>query len=222
MIRDRLRRAARKAAVKLLHMEFDVEERDPTAKTVGDPSKFDESVIPKLVDGDGDTPGPNHRTDIGRTWVSAQLVSGQPPCFIDIRPPLEVVAGVLPGALVMPGHDVRNKLDRLPAKDIRITVYDQTGDQGSTEVAAWLRDEGWAWARRLQGGYAEWIEHDEPIEVPEVPKWARLKVGDPVRLKDGRDGWVQEVTVTGRTARYTVWLADQTSIGPLAAGDLEA
>ena len=61
-------------------MEFDTEDRDPAARRRGDPSQFDPSKIPPLVDGDGDTPGPNHKTEIGRTWVSAQLAGGGPVC----------------------------------------------------------------------------------------------------------------------------------------------
>ena len=73
MIRDRLKKAARKAAIRLLNMEFDTEDRDPNARGNPDASKFDPDKIPPLVDGDGDTPGPNHKQDIGRTWVAAQL-----------------------------------------------------------------------------------------------------------------------------------------------------
>ena len=41
MIRDRLKKAARRAAIKLLNMEFDTEERDPNARGVADPNNFD-------------------------------------------------------------------------------------------------------------------------------------------------------------------------------------
>jgi len=136
MIRDRLKKAARSAAVKLFHMEFDVEARDPGAKTVGTVGEVDHRVIPRVVQGDGDTPGPNHRTDIGRTWLAAQVVAGAAPVLVDLRPPAEVVAGVLPGALLIPDWSIRDHMDLLPPKEQRVTVYDQTGDLGSAEVAA--------------------------------------------------------------------------------------
>lgn len=215
MIRDRLKSVARKAAVKLLNMEFDVEDRDPRGKTVGVKGEIDESVIPRVVDGDGDTPGPKHREDIGRTWVAAQLVSGEAPFFLDIRPPAECVAGMLPGALLAPGDSIKQNLDRLPPATTRITVYDQTGALGSTELAAWLRDNGYTMARRLKGGYAEWIEHGEPIALPSPPPGSRFKVGDPVRLADGREGHVQRIL---EGPRFTIWVAaEQVEVGPLDA-----
>ena len=62
-------------------MEFDTEERKNFRSYNKDriqntEATFDESKIPKVVDGSGDTPGPNHKQDIGRTWVSAQMAGG--------------------------------------------------------------------------------------------------------------------------------------------------
>lgn len=215
MIRDRLKKAARKAAVKILHMEFDVEERDPNARTVGRAGEIDLSVIPKIVDGAGDTPGPKHKEDIGRTWVAAQLLSGEAPFFLDIRPPAEVVSGMLPGALLAPGRSIRHHLADLPSPEQRITVYDQTGALGSAEVAAWLRENGYPLARRLQGGFAEWIEHGEPTARPAPVPGARHEVGDPVRLDDGRQGHVLRV-LDG--PRYLLWMGEdhaEPEVGPL-------
>ncbi len=204
MIRDRFKRAARRAAVKLLNMEFDVEDRDPAGRTVGTKGEIDESVIPKLVDGDGDTPGPNDKRDIGRTWVAAQLVAGVAPIFVDIRPPAEVVAGMLPGAILAPGDSILTHTELLPDKSVRVSVYDQTGDLGSAEVAESLRAAGWTMARRLQGGYAEWIEHGEPTELPTAPEGARYKVGDPVSLADGSRGHVLRIQDDG----LVVWMGE--------------
>ncbi|MEC8422719.1 MAG: rhodanese-like domain-containing protein [Myxococcota bacterium] len=222
MIRDRLKKVARKAAIKVLKMDFDTQERDPAARRRGNPDDFDPSKIPTVVDGSGDTPGPNHKHDIGRTWTAAQLAGAAAPFFLDIRPPQETVAGLLPGAVVLPGELVREHLGVLPPKTERVTVYDQTGDLGSAEVAAWLREQGWEWARRLQGGYAEWIEHDETIVSPDIPDGARLKLGDPVRLEAGGEGWVLSVDTSGAEAAYTVWHADGTTTGPLTDEALEA
>ena len=65
MIRNRLKKKVRKLAIKAFGMEFDTEDRDPNAGGRADPADFDPSVIPNIVDGAGDTPGPNHKQDIG-------------------------------------------------------------------------------------------------------------------------------------------------------------
>ena len=109
MIRNRIKGLVRKIAVKALNMEFDTQTRPENefSKKV----EFDEALIPKVVDGSGDTPGPNHKTDIGRTWVSAQLSGGVAPFFIDIRPPSETVSGILPNAIIQTGDAIKNNLN---------------------------------------------------------------------------------------------------------------
>ena len=219
MIRDRLKNAAKKAVLRAFNMEWDAEEvRDGgTRKT---DSVFDPTKIPKIVDGSGDTPGATHREDIGRTWVSAQIVSGASPFIVDIRPASEVISGLLPDALLMPGESLKQNLHRLPAKDIRVTVYDQTGELGSDGIATWLREQGWGMARRLRGGYAEWIEHGETVVPPPLLAGARYRVGDPVKLKDGRTGHVVEVSTAGGVA-YTIWLSTGAATGPVGGDALE-
>ena len=207
MIRSFLKDKARQAAIKLLNMEYDTVDRDPSARKKGDPSKFDPDKIPSLVDGDGDTPGPNHKEDIGRPFASAQLAGGKGFAILDIRTPLELVGGVLPGAMLMPRDLVKQRLDELPEdRTFRIVVYDQTGDHGSVELSDWLRENGWPWARRLKGGYAEWIEHGEAVVAPQTPEGATKEIGDPVRLADGREGWLLEVQSNGESLVYQVWL----------------
>lgn len=219
MFRDRLKGVAKKGLVKLFNMEFDTEERDPAARGRPDPSKFDPAKIPKIVQGDGDTPGPNHKQDIGRTWMSAQMVGGVPGMMLDIRPPDELAGGWLPGAVLLPGEAIRDHMDLLPTdKTLRVTIYDQTGGQGSTELAQWLRDQGWGWARRLQGGFAEWLEHGEPTETPTSIEGAAHKVSDPVTLSDGRKGWVLAIAA-GPT--YTLWLEEGGLEGPVGPDGIQ-
>ena len=206
MIRDRFKKKVRKLAIKAFGMEFDTEDRDPNAGGRADPANFDPSVIPNIVDGAGDTPGPNHKQDIGRTWVAAQLAGGVAPFFIDIRTPMEMVAGALPGAHRYPGRSIENHLHNLPPKDKRVTVYDQTGEQGSTALAAWLREQGWTNARRLRGGYAEWIEHGEETQVPQTTAESDHKVGDPV-TKGNHSGTVVDVDPDGR-----LWLWSESEV----------
>ncbi|MBL8617547.1 MAG: rhodanese-like domain-containing protein [Deltaproteobacteria bacterium] len=219
--RDRLRQKARGVAIRVLGMEFDTEERAPTSRPKVAPGDIDLSVIPKLVDGDGDTPGPNHREDIGRTWVAAQLAGGVAPYFIDLRPPAEVVAGTLPGARLLPGRLVEQRLAELPAdREVRVTVFDQTGELGSAEVAAWLRSAGWPMARRLRGGYAEWLEHAEPIELPQPCAGGRLRPGDPVRGPDGREGRVLRSVLSPTGPEIEVYLPSGEVLGPVPEAQL--
>ena len=120
MIRDRLKKAARKAAIKVLKMDFDTQGGIPPSEGIPTPSM--PSKIPTVVAGSGDTPGPNHKHDIGRTWTAAQVAGGAGNFFLDIRPPQEAVTGVLPGAIVMPGDLIKEHLDILPEKTDRVTV----------------------------------------------------------------------------------------------------
>ena len=204
MIRNRLKNRVRRLAIKAFGMEFDTEDRDPNAGGRADPADFDPSVIPKIVDGAGDTPGPNHKEDIGRTWVAAQLAGGVAPFFIDIRPPMETVAGVLPGAKRFPGQSIEDHLSILPPKEQRVTVYDQTGEQGSIELAARLREAGWANARRLRGGYAEWIEHGEETVLPKTSHRSKRKVGDSIKRGEHK-GTLLDVTEDGA---IWIWTED--------------
>ena len=191
MIRDRLKKTARKLALKAFGMEKDAEDRRPTRSEVrpgdtGDIGRY----IPRVVDGDGDTPGPNDKRLIGRTWLSAQVVSGVPGLLLDVRPPGEYAQGHLPGAVLAPGWQIRDRPALLPDPATRITVYDAADEGLAREVARWLRQEGWTMARGLQGGWAEWLEHGEPAERPEPLPGGR-QIGDPVALPDGRRGVLQ-------------------------------
>lgn len=221
MIRDRLKEAARKAALRAFGMERQAASVDPLSqKLAAPPSTIDMSVIPRVVDGSGDTPGPNHKTDIGRTWLAAQVASRASPLLIDLRDPAECVAGILPGAVLMPRDQVRDRLAELPEKGQRVVVYDQVSSERATEVAAWLREQGWEMARRLSGGYAEWIEHGEPVEVPAPPPGGRWHIGRQVDRVAGGRGWVQSASVGPRGPEYVLLLEDGTRAGPVAESDL--
>lgn len=179
MIKKRLKNKLRKVAVKLFDMEFDVEERAPRPDFS---PEVDTSKIPKIVDGSGDTPGPNHKSEIGRTWLSAQVTSGVHPTCIDIRPPNETLSGILPQAKLFPGWTIKEKLSLLPPQSEKIVIYDQTGESFSAEIAEFLREQGWIFARKLSGGIAEWIEYGELIET--ISPGAVFQIGDVVYLNE--------------------------------------
>ncbi|MFH1464006.1 MAG: rhodanese-like domain-containing protein [Pseudomonadota bacterium] len=121
--------------------------------------------LPPLQPGRGETPGPNHKQDISREWASAQLLSGVPPYFIDIRPAEAWARGRIEGAHSFPGDAVRAQLEVLPATTERVVVYDDDGSEAAAALAAWLREQGWALARRLVGGFQGWEAHGEPTEA---------------------------------------------------------
>jgi rhodanese-related sulfurtransferase len=175
-------------------MDFDVEDRESVKRGAPPPSKkpqeVDLSVIPKVVSGSGDTPGPNHKEDIGRTWCSAQIIGGVSPFCLDVRPPNEVVAGMLPNALLMSGEHIFENTHLLPTKEERVVVYDQTGDLSSGEIAQKLRDRGWIMARRLRGGFVEWIEYGEEIESPK--SHGDYKIGDSYR-HESKDYFIHRI-----------------------------
>ncbi|MSP56863.1 MAG: rhodanese-like domain-containing protein [Myxococcales bacterium] len=220
MIRERLKAAARTAALKLFKMEKQMEPHlEPNQKLDRPPEAIDMSVIPRIVDGSGDTPGPNHKEDVGRTMLSAAIISSAGPVLIDQRPPAECAGGMLPGAICVPGAGLKGRPDLLPAdKAMRVVVYDQLGSDESAALAQWVRDQGYVNGRRLRGGYAEWIEHDEPVVQPKPAAGGRFGVGDPVEHKDGKRYWVQEV-LPGLTSR--VWSPESGSVGPLDEADLK-
>ena len=220
MFRDKLKKAARKAALKALGMES---QAAPRQTSRGEAGEFDPTVIPRVVDGSGDTPGPNHKTLIGRTWISAQLAGGVSPCILDIRPPEQWRAGHLPGALLLPGRQIMSRTDLLPSKDKRVAVCDATGDALSAEVALWLHEAGWTLARQLQGGWAEWVEFGEPIVTPETIEGDLIQIGDTAELTDGRRGWVQELTTDSEGLVFTLLLDyDEDEVAPgLRKEDLE-
>ena len=193
MIRKKIKSFIRKTAVKVLDMEFDVQDRpNPGGRGTGD---FDPSVIPTIVDGDGDTPGPNHKRDIGRTWLAAQIAAGVSPFLIDTRPPNETVAGILPAAHIMSGTSVLKMLDQLPEdKSLRVTLYDQTGEQEAEALAEQLRQAGWTMARRLKGGFAEWLEYDEPIDTPLIDA-NTLQIGDAIQTEHAH-GVIMQINST--------------------------
>lgn len=222
MIRDRIKGIAKRVALKAFGMEWEAEElaaNEGNSKRAG-PQEVDMSKIPRVVDGSGDTPGPKHRERIGRTWLASQVISGVPGMIIDLRHPKEVVAGMIPQAHLLPGEQVKARLDLLPAKDVRITLYDQTGSDAAETLAAWLREQGWGWARTLQGGYAEWIEHDEPVTLPQPPEGGKYHLGNPVEFRDGARGVVQGAWLDGKKSKYTVLLDGGVIRGPVAEAEL--
>lgn len=217
MIRDRLKAAARRVAIKAFGMEFDAEDRKPDPGREVRAATYDPSKIPRVVQGSGDTPGPNHKELVGHVFLGAQVASGATEVIVDIRPPQEWVAGIIPGALLLPNAQILDALDRLPGQDTRVTFYDATGEQGARALAIAIRDRGWKLSRSLEGGWASWIEHDEPTTQLQRSA-ARWQIGDTVELNDGRRGVVQ---ASGDTFSVLIDYAQNTVVHGLKDGDIK-
>jgi hydroxyacylglutathione hydrolase len=203
MIGDRLKRAARRVGRRLLLPEERASVRVRSALARGD-GPVDRSVIPRIQQGDGDTPGPNHPTDIGRTWAAAQLAGREGIVALDIRSPAEWASGHLPGAVLVPRELLADHLDAIPGHvgDTFVAVYDATGDQGSAHIADLLRERGFPRARRLVGGFAEWVEEGEEV-VMDPPSPGGPQIGDSVATRSGVRGAVWRITGNGEP-RYGV------------------
>jgi rhodanese-related sulfurtransferase len=207
MIRDRIKSALRTAALKAFGMQKDAEDRSPTPEQPRHSGVTqDFSKIPKLQQGSGDTPGPNHKSLIGRTVLAAQLASEVKEIIIDVRPPEEHRAGHIPFSVLLPGRQVQTNTAALPDKDTRVVIYDADGGDLSFQVAEALRGQGWSWARSLQGGWAEWLENGEALA--NVAEGSR--VGEPVELADGRRGVIQSESDKGADAKTQVLLNFET------------
>ena len=59
--------------------------------------------------------------------------------------------------------------------------------------------------------------------LPRVaPAGARMKLGDPARLPDGREGWILRTLDAKDGPSVEVWFADGTWAGPMAEHELDA
>ena len=197
MIRDRLKKVVKAIGKRLFLPEEHTGSFRERVRGEIDPNANIDELMPALVDGDGDTPGPNHKTDIGRTWAAAQLLGEAGIIAVDVRSPSEWAVSHLPGARLLPAALVAENLDVLPPPDdfTWIAVYDATGAQESGAVAELLRERGWARARRLVGGYAEWVEEGEELRTPAT--MAPWQVGDTVRTRSGETGTLWRAPQSG-------------------------
>jgi len=164
MFRKRIASKLRQLAGRITEGQ-DQPSTDGSASPSRPPTDAELAALPPLQPGRGETPGPNHKQDISREWTAAQAAAGVAPFMLDLRPAGEHAVSRLPGATSAPGWSIREALDALPAQAERVVVYDRDGLQESEAVAAWLREQGWTFARRLVGGFQDWESHGEPLEA---------------------------------------------------------
>ncbi|MGO3328403.1 rhodanese-like domain-containing protein, partial [Gordonia sp. (in: high G+C Gram-positive bacteria)] len=106
----------------------------------------------------------------GATWTPAELRDAldgpQPPAVIDVREPVEFEINRIPGAVLIPRHEIiaGRALGDLP-HDRRIVLYCKTGVRSAQALAA-LRRNGFDDAVHLGGGIAAWastVAPDMPV-----------------------------------------------------------
>ncbi len=110
----------------------------------------------------GETPTP--RSDepeaIDPVRLSAWLRSEDPPLLIDVREPTEWAINHLPGARLIPGSRIEERLQELAAHR-SVVLYCKTGGR-SREAAARLQRWGVRRVRHLKGGIDAWCREVDP------------------------------------------------------------
>jgi adenylyltransferase/sulfurtransferase len=83
-----------------------------------------------------------------------ELLGAEPPLVVDIREPVEIQGGIIPGARLIPMREVLSAIGELRQPGRRVVVYCAHGVR-SANIVAHLRDRG-VDARTLGGGLAAW------------------------------------------------------------------
>jgi rhodanese-related sulfurtransferase len=81
------------------------------------------------------------------------IASDRKTVLLDIREPVETRNGFAKGALLIPMNSVPDRLEELPDRDVCLLVYCAAGAR-SFGVTHWLREQGWAEAWSVSGGFA--------------------------------------------------------------------
>lgn len=82
--------------------------------------------------------------------------------LIDVREQAEYDAGHIPGITLMPMGEISNRLAEIP-KDKTVVVSCQSGRR-SSQVAAFLQEQGFTNIHDLQGGFSAWQGAGLPVE----------------------------------------------------------
>lgn len=88
---------------------------------------------------------------------------------IDVRPPEEFAAGHIPGAVNVPLEELEARLQALPGEREVIAYCRGPHCVLAFDAVARLREHGIR-ARRLQGGFPEWLLAGLPVETAHVDK----------------------------------------------------
>ncbi|MFT5811840.1 MAG: rhodanese-related sulfurtransferase [Rubritalea sp.] len=88
--------------------------------------------------------------------------------LIDIRTPIEIERGVIPGAKTLPMHLVPLKLNYFSTTQKQIVIYCRTGSR-SAQVCRFLNQQGLTNAISLRGGVVKWASSGLGMD-PETPE----------------------------------------------------
>lgn len=83
--------------------------------------------------------------------------------FLDVRTAAEMQSGVIPGAIHIPKHQLRRRIENMGlTSDTPIVVYCHSGMR-SASAAHLLTRRGFTEVYNLQGGIAAWRAHNLPV-----------------------------------------------------------
>jgi rhodanese-related sulfurtransferase len=99
---------------------------------------------------------------VTRDELQARLRSGSV-IVLDVRPADEYAAGHLPGAVSIPVGELKRRLEEIPKGQEIVACCRGPYCVYSYDAVEILRPQGFQ-ARRLRGGYLEWIAAGLPVE----------------------------------------------------------
>ena len=102
--------------------------------------------------------------------------------LVDVRSRSEHAHGAIPGSLLIPVDELRDRLDELPPGPV--AVHCAVGMRGHTALRI-LRQHGWEDVRNLDGGYTTWsagMHSHPPVPTETLPERAPVGAGDPVAV----------------------------------------
>jgi rhodanese-related sulfurtransferase len=94
--------------------------------------------------------------------VAQELAGDTSVQLIDLRLPASHAAQTLPGAMNLPLATLGIRLAELPPANVRVVVFDDTGDTEAADAARFLRWRGFEDAWHLEGGLAAWLDGGHP------------------------------------------------------------
>ncbi|TVY01036.1 rhodanese-like domain-containing protein [Paenibacillus cremeus] len=83
-----------------------------------------------------------------------ELKGNHPKFLIDVREPMEVTQGFIPGAINIPLSQLKNRIDEIP-RDKHVYLYCRSGMR-SKQAARILQRNGYRELAHLQGGIMSW------------------------------------------------------------------
>jgi molybdopterin/thiamine biosynthesis adenylyltransferase/rhodanese-related sulfurtransferase len=95
-----------------------------------------------------------------------RLRSGQPPLFVDIRPPDEWQEGHIPGAVLAPRNNLESRFEGLvPDKSTELVVYCASGPRSAFATRT-LLELGYEHVANLAGGFVDWKRSGYEVTIP--------------------------------------------------------